>query len=38
MGQVVEVSDDSLLTARCRVIWIGKPGSKQEGEAGLEIV
>ena len=21
----------------CRVMWVGKPGSKQEGEAGLQI-
>lgn len=39
MGQVVEVlSDDGFLTAQCRVIWTGKPGSRQEGEAGLEII
>jgi endogenous inhibitor of DNA gyrase (YacG/DUF329 family) len=23
---------------RCRVVWVGKWGSKQEGEVGLEIV
>jgi len=39
MGQVVEVlSDDGFLTAQFRVIWVGKPGSKQEGEAGLETI
>ena len=38
-GQVVEVlSNDGLLTAQFRVIWVGKPGSKQEGEAGLETI
>jgi PilZ domain len=38
-GQVVEVlSDDGFLTVQCRVVWIGKPGSKQEGEAGLETI
>jgi hypothetical protein len=37
MGQVVEVlSDDGFWTAPCRVIWIGKPRSKQEGEAGYK--
>ena len=39
MGQVVEVlSDDGFLTAQFRVIWVGKPGSKQEGQAGLETI
>ena len=39
MGQIVEVLwDDGFLTAQCRVIWVGKPGSKQEGEVGLEII
>ncbi len=39
-GQVVEVipSDDELNAIRCNVIWVGKPGSKQEGEVGLEAV
>ena len=38
-GQVVEVlSDDGLLAAQYRVIWVGKPGSKQEGQAGLEMM
>ena len=37
--QVVEVlSDDGLLAAQCRVIWVGKPGSKQDSEAGLEVL
>ncbi len=37
-GQVVELvlGESSPGSARCRVVWIGKPGSKQEGEAGLE--
>ena len=39
-GQVVEVvlDDDQFNLRRCRVIWVGKAGSKQEGEAGLKIV
>ena len=38
-GQVVEVlSDDGLLAAQRRVIWVGKAGSKQDSEAGLEIL
>jgi hypothetical protein len=38
--QVVEVilDEDPLNAMRCSVIWVGKPGSKQEGEAGLETV
>ncbi len=37
-GQVVEVipGDDQLNAIRCSVVWIGKPGSKQEGEVGLK--
>lgn len=37
-GQIVEViSDaDALDAVRCSVVWIGKAGSKQEGEVGLE--
>ena len=36
-GQLVEVvlDDDQFNFRRCRVIWVGKAGSKQEGEAGL---
>ena len=39
-GQVVEVipSEDELQSIRCSVVWIGKPGSKQEGEIGLKAV
>jgi hypothetical protein len=38
--QVVEVILDQqpLLPVRCNVVWVGKAGSKQEGEVGLEIV
>lgn len=39
-GQVVEVilDDDPLSAVRCSVVWVGKAGSKQEGEAGLQTV
>ncbi len=39
-GQVVEVipGDDELNAIRCSVVWIGRPGSKQEGEVGLRTV
>jgi hypothetical protein len=39
-GQVVEVipNDDELNAIRCSVVWIGKPGSKQEGEVGLKAI
>ncbi len=36
-GHLVEVifEDDPLRAVRCNVVWVGKAGSKQEGEAGL---
>lgn len=35
-GQLVElVLDDPVDSVRCEVIWVGKAGSRQEGEAGL---
>lgn len=39
-GQAVELilDEEPLSAVRCSVVWIGKPGSKQEGEAGLETV
>ena len=39
-GQVVEVipDDDPLSVARCSVVWVGKTGSAQHGEAGLEAI
>jgi hypothetical protein len=39
-GQVVEIipDEDPLNVSRCHVIWIGKPGSKQEGQVGLRLV
>jgi PilZ domain len=37
-GQVVELilDEDPPIPERCTVVWVGKAGSKQEGEAGLE--
>lgn len=39
-GQVVELvlGEDSPSADVCRVVWVGKAGSKQEGEVGLEVV
>jgi hypothetical protein len=39
-GQLVELilDDDPLQPVRCNVVWVGKAGSKQPGEAGLETV
>ncbi len=39
-GQVVEVilDEDPLNAVRCSVVWVGKAGSKQEGEVGLQTV
>jgi hypothetical protein len=39
-GQVLELilDEDMLNPERCRVVWVGKAGSKQEGEVGLETV
>jgi hypothetical protein len=39
-GQFVEIVFDPepFRSVRCRVVWVGKAGSKQEGEIGLEIV
>jgi hypothetical protein len=39
-GQVVEIilDDDPGSPVRCSVIWVGRPGSKHEGEAGLQTV
>jgi hypothetical protein len=37
-GQLVEVipDDDPLCVVKCSVVWVGSPGSAQQGEAGLE--
>ena len=39
-GQAVELilDEDPYSAVRCSVVWIGKAGSKQEGEIGLEAV
>jgi PilZ domain len=39
-GQVVEIvlDEDPLNAVRCTVVWVGKAGSKQEGEIGLQTV
>ena len=39
-GQVVELirEEDPLRSVRCSVVWVGKAGSQQEGEVGLETV
>ena len=39
-GQIVEVclDEDPGNPVRCSVVWTGKPGSKQEGQAGLQTV
>jgi len=38
--QVVEIFPHSApaYSARCRVVWVGKPGSAQYGQAGLEFL
>ena len=38
-GQAVEVisNDNPLRAIPCSVVWVGKPGSKQEGEVGLQL-
>jgi hypothetical protein len=37
-GQTVELvfEEDSTTFERCSVVWVGKAGSKHEGEVGLE--
>jgi hypothetical protein len=39
-GQVVEIIPEEypLNVSRCHVIWIGKPGSTQDGQMGLRLV
>jgi len=39
-GHVVELilDEDPLRPERCSVIWVGKTGTKQEGEVGLETI
>ncbi|HEY6388599.1 MAG TPA: PilZ domain-containing protein [Candidatus Acidoferrum sp.] len=37
--QAVEVifNDDPLHSVRCNVVWVGRSGSKHEGEIGLQV-
>ncbi len=39
-GQVVEltIDEETPIPERCGVVWVGKAGSKQEGEIGLQTV
>lgn len=38
-GQIVEVIDDDPLSAvRCQVVWVGTPGSKEQGTVGLKLL
>ena len=39
-GQIVEIipHEDPLNASRCSVVWIGKQGSRQEGQAGLRLL
>ncbi len=39
-GQVVELilDEETPTPERCSVVWVGKVGSKQEGEVGLQTV
>ena len=38
-GQLVElVVDDPMDSVRCEVIWVGRAGSQQEGQAGVQTV
>src|SRR6266853_4204177 len=39
-GQVVELilEEDMPTPERCRVVWVGKAGSKQEGQVGLQLL
>jgi PilZ domain len=38
-GQLVELilEEEPPICERCSVVWVGKAGSKQEGEIGLEM-
>jgi hypothetical protein len=38
-GQIVElIADDPVDSVRCEVIWIGRAGSQQEGQVGVQTV
>lgn len=34
----VRLDQDLPNSQRCSVVWVGKTGSKQDGEGGLEII
>jgi hypothetical protein len=36
-GQLIElVLDDPVDSVRCEIIWVGRAGSRQEGQAGVQ--
>ena len=38
-GQIVElIADDPEDSVRCEVRWVGRTGSEQEGQVGVQIV
>jgi len=38
-GQIVElIADDPEDSVRCEVIWVGRAGSQQEGQVGVQTV
>jgi len=39
-GELIELifDEDRAIAERCNVVWVGRAGSKHEGEAGLEAV
>jgi hypothetical protein len=38
-GQIVElIADDPVESVRCEVIWVGRAGSHQEGQVGVQTV
>ena len=38
LGVEIIADEDPLNISKCQVIWIGKPGSKQEGQVGLQLL
>jgi len=37
-SKILILDDDPFSAVRCNAVWIGRPGTKQEGEAGAETV
>ena len=39
-GDIVDVisGEGRLHTTPCRIVWVGKPGTEQDGEAGLQLL